>query len=136
MAKILRHAHMVCSLRDLCWLATCSSIFSMKETDSDKVVFIRVVALSLIFPMVCGSYFSDFSTESCGQNTKVCLDGLMLKQVAVWANFGPFTIGFESWVLHEHCSPMSYESSHKIWHQLGLWIKSYSHFTKPTSNSP
>ena len=97
----------VYSFRNLCWLSTCSSIFSRKDTESEKVFFIRVVALSLSFKMVGGSYFSDFSTESNGQNTKGCQDELKLNQAAVWAEFGPFAIGFGSWVLHEHCSPMS-----------------------------
>ena len=97
----------VCFLRNLCWLATCSSIFSMKETDSDKVFFIRVVALSLSFPMVCGSYFSDFSTESYSKNTEGYQDELMLRSGCCVGQFWP--ICHWIWILscHEHCSPMS-----------------------------
>ena len=50
--------------------ATCETIINLMATEFDKVFFIRVVALSLSFPMMGGTYFSDVYFVKDSTNTR------------------------------------------------------------------
>ena len=49
---------------------TCMTICSMMATEFDFLALIRVVALSLSFPMIGGRYFSDVYFVKYSKNTR------------------------------------------------------------------